>query len=169
MKASRWVSGALSLAAVGLTWSLLAESPGNRPWPQFRGPQSGGVDDSEPLPISWDVESGTNIRWQTPSPGLAHASPIIWGDRVYLTTAVKPGKSELKVGLYGDIDSVNETEPQQWRLLALDRLTGSVVWNVLGNESIPRVKRHTKATHCNSTPATDGKRIVTATALRSAR
>lgn len=160
MKTSRWFSGTLSLATVGLAWNLLAESPANRAWPQFRGPQAGGVDDSEALPISWDVETGTNIRWQTPIPGLAHASPIVWGDRVYLTTAVKPGKSELKVGLYGDIDSVNETEPQQWRLLALDRTTGKVVWNVLGNESVPRVKRHTKATHCNSTPATDGKHIV---------
>jgi outer membrane protein assembly factor BamB len=72
---------------------------------------------------------------------------------------VKPGESELKVGLYGDIESVDEKEPQQWRLLALDRVTGRVVWNTLGLEAVPRVKRHTKASHCNSTPATDGRRI----------
>jgi outer membrane protein assembly factor BamB len=61
--------------------------------------------------------------------------------------------------LYGDIESVDEKEPQQWRLLALDRVTGRVVWNTLGLEAVPRVKRHTKASHCNSTPATDGRRI----------
>ena len=160
MKTCCWFPGAFIWAQLGLTLPLLGETPGARPWPQFRGAHAAGVDDSAPLPISWNVETGTNIRWQTPIPGLAHASPIIWGDRVYVTTAVKPGKSELKVGLYGDIDSVNETEPQQWRLLALDRTDGRVAWNVLGHESIPKVKRHTKATHCNSTPATDGNRIV---------
>ncbi len=97
--------------------------------------------------------------WRAPIPGLAHASPIVWGNRVYVATAVKPGGAELKVGLYGDIDSVAEREPHQWRLLALDKATGRVVWDVLGHEGIPRQRRHTKSTQCNSTPATDGRRI----------
>lgn len=129
-------------------------------WPQYRGPQASGVDDSKPLPTRWNVETGENVLWQTPIPGLAHASPIVWGDRVYVATAVKPGKAELKVGLYGDITSVEENEPHQWRLLALDKATGKVVWDTLGHEAVPKVKRHTKASHCNSTPATDGERIV---------
>jgi outer membrane protein assembly factor BamB len=129
-------------------------------WPQFRGPRSGGVDDSRVLPTQWDVETGSNILWQTAIPGLAHASPIQWGDRVYIATAVKPGEAQLKVGLYGDIESVEESEVHQWRLLAVDRRTGKVLWNTLGYEGPPKVKRHTKSTHCNSTPATDGKRIV---------
>lgn len=129
-------------------------------WPQYRGPHALGVDDSMPLPTSWNVETGANIRWQTPIPGLAHSSPIIWGDRVYVATAVTPGKAELKVGLYGDIESVDEKEPQQWRLLALDKASGKILWNTLGYQAVPKVKRHTKASHCNSTPATDGKRIV---------
>lgn len=129
-------------------------------WPQFRGPQACGVDASKPLPITWNVETGQNIRWQTPLPGLAHASPIISGDRIYVATAVGPGAAELKVGLYGDIRSVNETGLHQWRLLALERSSGKVLWNVLGHEAIPRVKRHPKSTHCSSTPATDGRHIV---------
>jgi outer membrane protein assembly factor BamB len=129
-------------------------------WPQYRGPQASGVDTSVALPTKWNVESGENIRWQTPIPGLAHASPIVWGNRVYVATAVQAGKSELKVGLYGDIASVNEKESNQWRLLALDKATGKVIWNTLAHESVPKVARHTKATHCNSTPATDGRRIV---------
>lgn len=129
-------------------------------WPQYRGPSASGVDDSTALPTTWNVTTGENIRWQTPIPGLAHASPIVWGDRVFVATAVKPGKSELKVGLYGDIDSVNENEVHQWRLLALEKATGKVVWNTLGYEGIPKVKRHTKSSHCNSTPTTDGQHIV---------
>lgn len=136
--------------------ALLAESN----WPQYRGPHALGVDDSVPLPTTWNVETGANVRWQTPIPGLAHSSPIVWGDRVYVATAVKPGKAELKVGLYGDIESVNENETHQWRLLALDKATGRIIWNTLGFEAVPKVKRHTKASHCNPTPATDGQRIV---------
>ena len=133
-------------------------SAGN--WPQFRGPQAGGVDATAIAPTQWDVEKGENIRWQTTIPGLAHSSPIIWSDRVYVTTAVRPGKAELKVGLYGDIASANDQDSHQWRLLALDKATGKIIFDKLGYEAVPRVKRHTKASHCNSTPATDGKRIV---------
>lgn len=131
------------------------------PWAQYRGPQASGVDASVALPTTFNAAKGENIRWQTPIPGLAHASPIIWGDRVYVATAVTEGaKSDLKVGLYGDIGSAPNSEKNQWRLLALDRDTGRVVWNVVAHESVPRVARHTKATHCNSTPVTDGQRIV---------
>ncbi|MSU51031.1 MAG: pyrrolo-quinoline quinone [Opitutus sp.] len=130
-------------------------------WPQYRGPNASGLDTATPLPTTWSVATGENIRWQTPIPGLAHSAPIVWGDRIYVATAVQAaGKSELKVGLYGDIASAPNTEANQWRLLALDKATGKVVWNVVGFESVPKVARHTKATHCNSTPATDGKRIV---------
>jgi outer membrane protein assembly factor BamB len=130
-------------------------------WPQYRGVHASGVDDSMPLPTQWDIAAGENIRWQTPIPGLSHASPIVWGDRVYVATAISAaGKADLKVGLYGNIDAAKDNESHQWRLLALDRSTGKILWNVLAHESTPNVARHTKATHCKSTPATDGKRIV---------
>jgi outer membrane protein assembly factor BamB len=129
-------------------------------WPQFRGPQAGGVDASVPVPTGWDVEKGENIRWRTPLPGLAHSSPIIWNDRIYMTTATRPGKADLKVGLYGDVASANDQEPHQWRLLALNKATGKILWDKVGHEAIPRVKRHPKSSHCSSTPATDGHRLV---------
>lgn len=129
-------------------------------WPQFRGPQASGVS-SGTAPTKWNAVTGENILWQTPLPGLGHASPIIWNDRVYIATAVRPGaKAELKVGLYGDGASYAEKEPHQWRLLCLDKNSGKILWDKLGFEAVPRLERHTKATHCNSTPATDGKRIV---------
>lgn len=129
-------------------------------WPQFRGPAAGGLDSSRELPTRWNLETGQNVRWQTPVPGLGHASPIVWGDSLYIATAVSPGGSELKTGLYGDITPLEEKEPHQWRLLALNKNTGSITWNVLGHEAVPKVKRHPKASHCNSTPATDGRHIV---------
>ncbi len=143
------------LAALLVTVDVAAAN-----WPQFRGPQAGGVDTNAAAPTRWDVESGANIRWRTELPGLAHSCAITWGDRLYLCTAERPGKADLKVGLYGDIASANDQEKHQWHLLALDKATGNVIWDQLGHEAVPRVKRHPKASHCNSTPATDGKRIV---------
>ena len=157
-----WLWGRRATALfLGLALSCLVTArPLAAQWPQFRGPAAQGVDDRQPLPTQWNVEKGENIRWQTPIPGLGHASPIIWDNRVYVATAVQPGKAELKVGLYGDIEPVEENEVHQWRLLALDKATGRVVWNVLGCEGGPKAKRHPKASPCNSTPATDGQRIV---------
>jgi outer membrane protein assembly factor BamB len=111
------------------------------------------------LPVEWNVETGSNVRWQTPLPGLGHASPVVSADRLYVATAVGPGDAELKVGLYGDISPVEESGSHQWRLLAVERASGKILWNVLGYEAPPRVKRHPKSTHCNSTPATDGRHI----------
>jgi outer membrane protein assembly factor BamB len=129
-------------------------------WPQFRGPEAGGVDAGAPAPLHWNIEKGENIRWHTPIAGLAHSSPIIWGNVVYVTTAVgPPGNQDLKVGLYGDILPAQDQDSHQWRLLALDKDTGKILWDTLGYEGIPRGKRHPKSTHCNSTPATDGQRI----------
>ncbi|MCL4178304.1 MAG: PQQ-binding-like beta-propeller repeat protein [Verrucomicrobia bacterium] len=133
---------------------------GDAHWPQFRGPQASGIGEGQAPPLRWELSSGENVLWRVPVAGLAHSSPIVWGDRVYVTTAVKPGEAELKVGLYGDIASVNEPESHQWRLLAFDLATGRELWNTLAHEGVPRQRRHTKASQCNSTPATDGKHIV---------
>lgn len=129
-------------------------------WPQFRGPGASGVDASRPAPVSWNVEAKQNVAWKTPVAGLSHASPILYGDRLYVITATGAGDAELKVGLYGDIKPVADNSEHEWRLLALDSASGRQLWNVVGHKAIPRVKRHPKSTHANSTPATDGRHIV---------
>jgi outer membrane protein assembly factor BamB len=74
-------------------------------WPQFRGPQASGLNTNSVASINWNIDAGKNLQWKTAIPGLGLSSPIIWGDTMYVTTAVHPGKAELKVGLYGDIQS----------------------------------------------------------------
>lgn len=148
------------LAGLALGPALLHPASAAGEWPQYRGKQAAGIDDSEVAPTIWNIESGENIQWRTPVAGLAHSAPIIWGDRVYVTTAVRPGRAELKVGLYGDIEPVTEKDVHQWHLMALDRASGKVAWDTIALEAVPRVQRHPKSSHCNSTPATDGKLIV---------
>src|SRR5688572_19479755 len=73
-------------------------------WPQFRGPAASGISPTAG-PLEWDVKTPKNVRWKTAVPGLGHSSPVVWGDRIFLTTAVpvEGGDESLKTGLYGDI------------------------------------------------------------------
>ncbi len=146
-----------TLVAVCLLSAHVAQASN---WPQFRGPHASGQTAGAAPPTRWDIPSGENLLWKTPIPGLAHSSPIIWDNHIYALTAVGPNQADLKVGLYGNIESVENDGEQSWRLLALNKRTGKVLWNTLALQGTPRVKRHTKATHCNSSPATDGRHIV---------
>lgn len=129
-------------------------------WPQFRGPDASGVGTGTP-PLEWNGDSGKNILWKTPIPGLGHSSPVIWGDRIFVTTAVpEKGNAALKVGLYGDIAPVKGEPPQAFKVYSLDRKTGKILWERTAISGQPKIMRHPKSSHANPTPATDGKHLV---------
>lgn len=136
-----------------------AQADGN--WPSFRGPHACGVADGHELPASWDVAKNESVTWKTPIPGLAHSSPIVWGDRVYVTTADN-GEPDayLRVGLYGESPDHPENMPHDFRIYCLNKETGAIVWEKTAHRGIPTIKRHIKSTHANCTPATDGKHVV---------
>jgi outer membrane protein assembly factor BamB len=130
-------------------------------WPQFRGMNASGVADGKPAPTTWDATKGTNVLWKTPIPGLAHSSPVVWGEHLFVTTAISgSGNNKYRHGLYGDVDSVEDASPHTWKVYCLDRRTGKIVWERVAVEGVPKIKRHIKATHANSTPATDGRVVV---------
>jgi outer membrane protein assembly factor BamB len=134
-----------------------------RNWPSFRGEAGGGNGDGQRAVTEWDVTSGKNIRWKTPIPGIANSSPITWGHRVFVTTAIsKAGDKSFRTGLYGDVKPVEDLSEHEWKVYALDKASGKIVWERTAFSGTPKVKRHTKATQANSTPATDGRRIVAA-------
>jgi outer membrane protein assembly factor BamB len=109
----------------------------------------------------WDVATGRNIKWKTAIPGIATASPIVWGDRIFVTTAVsKAGDSSFRTGLYGDVKPVDDLSEHAFKVYCLDKTTGKIFWEQTAYTGAPKVKRHTKSTQANSTPATDGKRVV---------
>jgi outer membrane protein assembly factor BamB len=130
-------------------------------WPSFRGPNAAGVADDATLPATWDATTSKNILWKTPIPGLGHSSPVIWGNRLFVSTAISGATApELKVGLYGDIDSVQDATVHRWIVFCLDKQSGKVLWERTVRTSVPLIKRHPKATHANSTLATDGRHVV---------
>jgi len=141
--------------------TLPAATPPAGSWPAFRGLEARGVAESQNLPDTWDGAAGTNVLWRTPIPGLAHSSPIVWGDRVYVTTAVSSDpKATFRPGLYGDGDASEDRSAQRWMLLALDKRTGGVVWERVAYEGPPIDRRHIKSTYASATPVTDGRLVV---------
>ena len=141
--------------------SRLKATPAKGSWPSFRGPQASGVAEGQNLPDQWNAKTGENILWHTKIPGLAHSSPIVWGNRVFVTSAVSSDpKATFKPGLYGDGDASKDQSQHRWMLYALDKQTGKIVWERVAYQGEPREKRHIKATYANSTPATDGRIVV---------
>jgi outer membrane protein assembly factor BamB len=130
-------------------------------WPQFRGPSASGIGDGANPPVRWDVAKGTNVVWSTEIPGLSLSSPVVWGDRVFLTTAISGDpKQAFRIGLFGDTDSVNDSSRHQWKVLALDKKTGKILWEQTAHEGTPKTKRHPKSSQASPTPVTDGKVVV---------
>lgn len=148
----------VSFAALSIS-AVVAPAEGQN-WPSFRGQFATGVADGQDLPVSWNVETGENVRWKAPIPGMGHSSPVVWGDRVFVTTAVAAGEVKLVLGDRGGIDMSGDTGAQSWRIYCLDRRNGEILWSKEVYSGKPRASRHVKSSHANSTPATDGRTVV---------
>lgn len=130
-------------------------------WPSFRGPAARGIAVDQKLPAEWDVETGLGVAWKTPIPGLGNSSPIVWKDRIFVTTAVSSaGNTDLRIGQYGEGDAVPDDSEHSFKLLCLEQATGRVLWEQTAHQGVPPIKRHLKSTQANPTPATDGERVV---------
>lgn len=130
-------------------------------WPGFRGQAAAGQAQGYSTVDKWDIKKSDNILWKIPIPGLAHSSPAIWENKIFITTAVKQkGKANLKVGLYGNIESQSEDEIFTWRLYCIDKKNGKILWSKDAYTGKPKLKRHPKSSHANATACTNGKFVV---------
>ena len=152
----------IALTAMGLGSFASRAEAGN--WPQWRGPDGSGISTEKNLPSEWSPTK--NIKWKTPIDGRAHSSPIVWGNKVFVTTAVEgvvvPGAKAVKhTGEDGKEflhpDSVGADKKQMFKVVCLDRDTGKVLWQSTAWEGTPYDNRHRKSSYAASTPATDGK------------
>ena len=164
-----------ALLAAALATTTLAT--GNENWPAFRGADALATADDDPrLPLTWSTTE--NVVWKAPIDGLGWSSPVIWGDRIFLTAVVSDGETqEPRMGLYfpygspqempdgpfpparpGDLME-REEDVHHWLVYALDFETGEVVWTTEVNTGSPRFDRHLKNTFASSTQVTDGERV----------
>ena len=141
---------------------ISTEAFGDDDWPQFRGHGGLGIGSGNP-PTEWDVQSGKNVAWKTPIPGLGHSAPIIWGDRVFVTTAINSDSDNpsVEAGWSGGAgESAKDTGDWTWQVVCLQLETGKIRWTKNARTGVPTIKRHLKASHANCTPATDGEFVV---------
>jgi outer membrane protein assembly factor BamB len=128
-------------------------------WPQFRGPQSTGVADDAALPETWSATR--NVVWKTEIPGSGWSSPVVWGDRIFLTSVISTVAPEApKKGLYfgGNREGI-PTDEHRWMVYAVDWKTGKIVWEREVHRGSPRSSHHLKNTYASETPVTDGERV----------
>jgi outer membrane protein assembly factor BamB len=147
--------------ALGVLWFDSAtpaahDSPADRYWPQWRGPHADGTSPTADPPIEWSDTK--NVRWKVEVPGRGHSSPIVWGDRVFVTTAVP-------VNVSGDAQHAPRggLQPRgghQFKVIALDRATGQTVWERVANELEPHEAGHPEnSSWASSSPFTDGESL----------
>ena len=128
---------------------------------RFAAKVAAGNGDGQRAVTEWDVATGKNIKWKTPIPGIANSSPIVWGNRIFVTIGDRQGgDNTFRTGLYGDVKPVDDLSIHEWKIYSLDKVSGRVIWERTASIGAPKTKRHTKSSQASSTPVTDGRRVV---------
>ena len=134
-------------------------------WPMFRGTGARGVAEGFPLRTKWnaDAESGEleGILWESDIPGLGHSSPVVYGDKIFLLTAVaSEGNAPLNIEAGGKPTAADDNGEQDWLVLCYNKTNGQEIWRRSARKGKPGATRHAKATHANTSVCVDGKHVL---------
>jgi outer membrane protein assembly factor BamB len=146
------------LVIVSASFLLAPNALAEANWPQFRGPSAGVAEDSI-LPDTWSTTE--NVAWKLEIPGRGWSSPIVWGDRIFVTSAIGGGDAEMpKKGLYfGGERNKPSDKTHRWMVYCIDFNSGKILWEKLAHKAVPKHSLHIKNTYASETPVTDGERI----------
>ena len=126
-------------------------------WPQWRGPHATGVAVNGNPPVEWSETK--NIRWKVEIPGRGSSSPVVWGDRLFVLTAVPAGVETA--ASHTPRGSIQPRAPHRFMVLAIDRRTGKTVWERTANEAIPHEPSHPdNGTWASASAITDGEHVI---------
>jgi outer membrane protein assembly factor BamB len=155
----------LAVAGASATWttSVGAAAPAaEQYWPQWRGPLMSGLAPHATPPVEWSETR--NVRWKVEIPGKGSATPVVWGDQIYVMTAVPTGAPAEHAAPEPDGGrrrmSVPATQVQQFTLLALSRADGKVIWRRVLREALPHEGTHPTGTWASASAATDGDVVI---------
>ena len=153
--------GATITALFFLTLNINGQIIPERQWPGFRGYMASGVLDNANLPESFDFNKMINVKWKAEIPGLGLSSPVIWGDKLFITTSVSKSDNQgIRTGIYGDGMPVADSSIHDWKIFCIDKNSGKTIWERIAYTGIPKIRRHPKSTHANTSVATNGKYAV---------
>jgi outer membrane protein assembly factor BamB len=132
-----------------------------RYWPQWRGPLGTGAAPHGDPPLVWNEADGTNIRWKTAIPGRGHSTPVVWGDRVFLTSAISYGDPlpARPSTAPGNHDNLPVTHRHKFAAFAVNRSTGKILWQKILSEALPQEQGHYTASLASNSPVTDGEHL----------
>ncbi len=152
------------LPAVGMAavlWTLASGLlPEETSWPYWRGPAADGMAVGD-APLHWSATQ--NVRWKTDIPGLGNSSPVVWGDRIFLTTAVKtgtPAEVQPTAERWNPHGGSGPQVEHRYDVLCLDRGTGKVLWRRTAKTAVPHEGFHsTYGSFASNSPVTDGRNV----------
>src|SRR5262245_16075492 len=153
----RWLIGTFMLTCL-----LAAEGSGAEPqdqWPQWRGPLGTGVAPQANPPVTWSETQ--HIRWKTALPGKGHSTPIVWGERIFLTTAIPHGEpvKPRYPPRPGAHDNLSLTQQHEFAVLAVNRRDGKILWQQTVHKELPHEAGHVSASLASASAVTDGERV----------
>ena len=149
----------LALAIAVAAGLALVAAPGrdSHAWPQWRGPFNTGMAAGD-APLRWDDE--TNVRWTMPIPGRGHSTPVVAGDRLFLTTAVPTGRRTAPAGRERAGGGADAGLEHRFEVIAVDRESGKIAWQRTVATTTPHEGYHrTYGSFASNSPATDGERV----------
>jgi outer membrane protein assembly factor BamB len=148
----------LTLPAIGLGDDVSREA-GDDHWPQWRGPSGTGVSPAGDPPIEWSEDR--NVQWKIALPGRGHSTPVVWGEKIFLTAAVPVGPKlePRKSGRPGAHDNLAVTQRHRFVALAVDRKTGRILWQKTLNEALPIEGAHNTASLASASSVVDAKHV----------
>ncbi len=149
----------LAVALLCFFWSARPALADDGNWPAFRGPAARGVALGAGLPDRWSATE--NVAWKTDIAGRGWSSPVVWGDKIFLTTCESTGEvEEAKKGLYFGGDRAEPSDAtHRWKVLCLDLESGSIRWEKIVHEGKPKQPIHVKGSYAAETPVVDGDRL----------
>jgi outer membrane protein assembly factor BamB len=134
------------------TFSVAADE-----WPMWRGPLGTGVAPSADPPVQWSESK--NVKWKIEIPGRGSSSPAIWGDRIFLLTAIPAGVPANEA--HKPRGGINPRITHQFKVLAINRADGKVVWERTAREEVPHEASHQdNGTWASSSAVTDGQHVI---------
>jgi len=137
-----------------------AQRPGQPSWPHWRGPSHSGVATAD-VPLTWSDTA--NVQWKTPIPGRGYSTPVVWGDRIFLTTAIPTGPAApppAEGGGRGPGGGSGAGQEHRFEVLAVDRKTGKILWQRTAITAVPHEGYHRiYGSFASNAPATDGQRV----------
>ena len=142
-----------------VSWWLPRTTRAADNWPQFRGPAASGVSANSGLPDTWSAADG--VAWKAEIPGRGWSSPIVWGEKIFVTTTLKEGgESEpVKKGLYFGGNRPAPKEVHRWMVYCLDLDSGKIIWKKEVHRGVPKHGHHLKNSLASETPVSDGERV----------